>query len=122
MESKILAIPPIDVEAFRVSMRAAGIEDVVEPTLALFVEESAQLVASLAETSSRGDTEGIRRAAHALKGSAGNVRARELSAAAESLEAAAEAGDVAAATALVELAHREHAYVVSYLAENGLGQ
>lgn len=119
---RILSVPPIDLDAFRLSMQAAGIEEIVEPTLAMFAEESAGLIATLKEAVASGDAESVRRSAHALKGSAGNVRARELSKAAESMEEAAEQGALEGLAALVESAGREHAAVVEHLRENGLVQ
>ena len=47
-QSPTLSVPPIDLDAFRLSMQAAGIEEIVEPTLAMFAEESKGLVAASA--------------------------------------------------------------------------
>ena len=119
-QTRTISVPPIDLDAFRLSMQAAGIEEIVEPTLAMFAEESGGLVAAITEAVAAGDAETARRAAHALKGSAGNVRARELSRTAESIEEAAEQGALDSLPALVDAARTEHESVVTYLRQKDL--
>ena len=113
------ASPPIDLEGFRLAMRKADIEEIVEPALEVFVEESQRLVSTLEEAHSAGDADTLRRAAHTLKGSAGNVHAGELARRAGTLEAAAERGDLAGAKALIESAAAEYAAVIDHLEQNG---
>lgn len=122
MDDSTVASPPLDIEAFRLSMRTAGVEEIVEPTLVVFAEEAAKLVATLRNAVRRTDSEEARRAAHTLKGSAGNVRARELARVAESLERLAEQADFGAAEALLDVADNEYAAVIEHLHMNGLGQ
>jgi HPt (histidine-containing phosphotransfer) domain-containing protein len=116
-----VAAPPVDVEGFRASMRAVGIEDIVEPTLQLFVQEGAGLVSSLETFFAVGDVESLRRAAHTLKGSSGNVHAGSLARAALSLETLARQGEVAGAEGAIAEVRREYAAVVEFLTARGVG-
>ncbi|MEQ1856527.1 MAG: Hpt domain-containing protein [Longimicrobiales bacterium] len=111
---------PLDLEGFRNSMQAAGIEEIVEPTLQLFVEESDGLLTALEASVATSDTEGLRKAAHKLKGSSGNVHARHLSELAEGLEHLACGGDLAPAGRLVAQARREYAAVRDFLTKQGV--
>ncbi len=69
---------PVDLEGFRALMREAGVEDVVDTTVAIYLEESPVLFAGLEESATAGDTEGTRRRAHSLKSSSGNIHANRL--------------------------------------------
>jgi HPt (histidine-containing phosphotransfer) domain-containing protein len=109
--------PPVDLDEFRSAMRAAGIEDIVEPMLELFVSEAAKGMEQLANAMSAGDLDGVGRIAHSLKSSAGNIRARALADLLQQLESAAAQGDGATASSLVGPIETEHAAAVEYLAE-----
>ncbi|MBM4185112.1 MAG: Hpt domain-containing protein [Gemmatimonadetes bacterium] len=121
MEEVTLGVrAPLDLEGFRNSMQAAGIEEIVEPTLQLFVEESAGLMAALEESLAASDAESLRKAAHKLKGSSGNVHARHLSELAEGLEHIARGGDLSTAPRLVAQTRREYGAVREFLARQGV--
>ncbi len=111
---------PLDLDGFRSSMQAAGIEEIVEPTLQLFVEESASMLNALEAAVAATDPEGLRKAAHKLKGSSGNVHARHLSELAEGLEHIARGGDLGQAGRLVAQARREYTAVLDFLAKQGV--
>jgi HPt (histidine-containing phosphotransfer) domain-containing protein len=111
----------VDLDEFRSSMRAAGIEEVVEPILALFAQEGPKGVASISAALSAGDMEGVRRAAHSLKSSAGNIRAKALAELLQQLENAAEARDSRRVVSLAESVGLEHDAVLKYLAPFGAG-
>lgn len=83
---------PVDVAAFRETMREAGIEEIVEPTLLLYVQEAPKLFEKLSAALERDDLEATRTCAHALKSSSLNIRAERLAGLLEELEAAAEGG------------------------------
>ena len=102
-------------------MRAAGIEDIIEPMLDLFVTEAAKGMDLLAAAMSAGDLDALGRAAHSLKSSAGNVRAKALAGVLQELETAASQGDAAAAARLLETARAEHAAAQRYLDERRKG-
>ena len=98
-------------------MRAAGIEDIIEPMLDLFVTESAKGMELVERARSAGDLDALGRAAHSLKSSAGNVRAKALAEVLQKLETAATQGDGATTALLIVAARAEHAAALRYLAE-----
>jgi len=110
------ASPPVDLDEFRSAMRAAGIEDIIEPMLELFATEAAKGMEQIASAAAAGDLEALARAAHSLKSSAGNVRARALAGALQELETAATQGDGATAARLAEAVRVEHDSAQQYLA------
>ena len=89
--------------------------------IALFLEQGAARIEAAAAGCGDGDAEGVERAAHALKSSAGNVGAVRLQQAAEDAERAAESGDVEALNALVDALSTEYsaaaAALTGFLAE-----
>jgi len=109
--------PPVDLDEFRSAMRAAGIEDIVEPMLELFVTEAAKGMDHLRAAAAAGDLDAVGRVAHSLKSSAGNVRAKSLADLLQQLENAAAEGDRAKVSSLVGLIETDHAATVEYLAE-----
>jgi len=112
--------PPIDVEQFRAAMRASGIEEIVIPMLELFAQEAPKGMDALEAAMAAGDLEAVNRAAHALKSSAGNVRARELAGLLQELESAARAKDAAKAGRLFESAKDACTAALGQLAELGI--
>ena len=111
---------PIDVDGFRSSMRAVGIEEIVEPTLVIFVEEARQIFADLSAGVSGGDVEMVRTAAHKLKSSSGNVWAHDLSVLLAEMETAAESGDSPATAEIFRRAKPEYEAVISHLVSLGV--
>jgi HPt (histidine-containing phosphotransfer) domain-containing protein len=109
--------PPVDLDEFRSAMRAAGIEDIVDPMLELFESEGAKGMTQLASAMAAGDLDSLGRAAHSLKSSAGNIRARALAALLQDLESAAMEGDRAKTASLLGRVEAAHAEAVRYLAE-----
>jgi HPt (histidine-containing phosphotransfer) domain-containing protein len=108
--------PPVDLVEFRSAMRAAGIEDIVEPMLELFVTEAAKGMEQLRSATSAGDLDVVGRIAHSLKSSAGNVRAKGLADLLQELENAAAQGDRAKVAKLTGPIEREHRAAVAYIA------
>jgi HPt (histidine-containing phosphotransfer) domain-containing protein len=109
--------PPVDLDEFRSAMRAAGIEDIVEPMLELFATEAAKGMAQLSSGMAAGDLVSVSRSAHSLKSSAGNIRAKALAALLQELETAAAEGDRPAAARLIGPVEAAHAAVARFLAE-----
>jgi len=109
--------PPVDLDEFRSAMRAAGIEDIVEPMLDLFVTEAAKGMEQLRAAMAAGDLDTVGRVAHSLKSSAGNIRAKSLADVLQQLETAVAQGDRAIVSSLVGRIETEHAAAVEYLAE-----
>jgi HPt (histidine-containing phosphotransfer) domain-containing protein len=109
--------PPVDLDELRGAMRAAGIEDIVEPLLDLFTTEGEKGMSQLSSASAAGDLDALGRTAHSLKSSAGNIRAKTLAGLLQELENAASEGDRAKAASLLPLVEAEHAAAVRYLAD-----
>jgi CheY-like chemotaxis protein len=80
--------------------RVGGDPKVLEEVIRLFLEDCPRLMGALAAGLADGNTQSVHRAAHALKGSAGNFDAIEVCATAQRLEARAREGDLEAARTL----------------------
>ena len=111
--------PPVDLEAFRATMREAGVEEIVDSTVALYVEQAERIFAALSAAVVAGDTEAVRANAHSLKSASGNVWAVRLAELLNELERAATAGDLTAAVEVYETVKPEYESVVEYLSESG---
>lgn len=70
----VLALPVLDVETLHRRIP----EDAVPELLPAFLEEAEELTARLQTLWSQGDSAGARRAAHALKGTGGNMAAEQV--------------------------------------------
>jgi len=106
---------PVDLEGFRALMREAGVEDVVDTTVAIYLEESPKIFAQIETAVASGDAEAVRRAAHSLKSASGSIHAKRLYELLQGMEALGRAGDLAGVRdAIVEL-RAEFAAVMSYL-------
>lgn len=106
---------PVDLEGFRAAMRLAGVEEVVEPTLEIYVEEAGALFDRIVEASRAGDLEGVRAGAHSLKSSSANIRAHRLAELFGALEGEAQMLDHARVKASLEQLEREFERVMAYL-------
>ncbi len=74
--------------------RVGGSEQLLHEIIGLFLEDCPQLVEDIRRGLARGDAPAVSRAAHTLKGSAGNFDAKEVTALAQRLEARAREGDL----------------------------
>jgi two-component system sensor histidine kinase/response regulator len=74
--------------------RVGGDPQLLREVIGLFLEDCPRLVAAIREGLAAGDTEAVHRAAHALKGSAGNFDATDVTALAQRLEARALEGSL----------------------------
>ena len=106
----------MDIDGFRAAMREDGIEEIVEPTLALYVREAARLFSDLSGAVAAGDVETVRRTAHTLKSSSMNIRATELAGLLERLETAAGWEDTDRIEGLFGRVRDAYEAVVTYLA------
>jgi HPt (histidine-containing phosphotransfer) domain-containing protein len=75
------------------SSQAGGDAELVLELLALFAETLPDMVGNIQDKMASGDAPGVARAAHLLKGSSGNMGAKDLYDAAAGLEIAAQACD-----------------------------
>jgi HPt (histidine-containing phosphotransfer) domain-containing protein len=113
--------PPIDLEEFRAAMRASGIEEIVMPMLQLFAQEAPKGMAALSSAMSGSDLEAVNRAAHSLKSSAGNVRAKTLADLLQELENAAKGKDGATVSRLFASVQTAYDATLVQLTELGIG-
>jgi HPt (histidine-containing phosphotransfer) domain-containing protein len=97
--------PAVDLAV--VMARLNGDRDLLAELAGLYLEDEPALVAQLRDAVGRGDAEGVRRAAHALKGSVANFAAADAQAAAFALEQAGRNRDLAAAPTLLDALHAE---------------
>ena len=104
--------PPVDLAAFRGTMREAGAEAAVDGILATFASTLPQRLEALAEASRGGEAEAIQRAAHAFRSAAATIGAHRLAQLLEAMEASARSGDVARAQGGLQDVSRE-AQIVS---------
>jgi HPt (histidine-containing phosphotransfer) domain-containing protein len=107
--------PFVDLDAFRLEMREAGIEEVVEPTVQAYLQEVPDRVRTLEKALEAGDLEGVARAAHAMKSAAGVIRARTFSQMLGRLELAGYDGDAEAVVTIWEQARNEGQAVADFL-------
>jgi CheY-like chemotaxis protein len=69
---------PVDLEAFRMDMRDAGIESVVEVAVQAYLEETPGRMVTLEEAVHAGDMRTVELEAHGMKSSSKNIRAHRL--------------------------------------------
>lgn len=79
-----------------------GEPDVLEDVLRMFLQEVPQRMDKLRIALAAGNIEEVHRAAHSLKGSAGNIGAQSLFAVCKTLDDVSKAGDLVAAADLVD--------------------
>jgi PAS domain S-box-containing protein len=106
---------PVDLDAFRREMRAAGVEEAVDAILDTFVQSAGERIAALSTALASGEATAIKRAAHAFKSSAGTIGAKGLATLLQQVEALAEAGDIAQARSLADRFAKESAAVTAYV-------
>ncbi len=94
-----------------------GEPDILTELVDLFLEDAEPRLSTLREAIASGDAEGVERAAHTLKGSAGNMGARRMSMIAASLQDAGTSGDLSGAATLVEDLETEYSRVKPALEE-----
>lgn len=111
-----VAAPPVDLDAFRRTMREAGVEEAVDSMLQVFAGDAPQRIAALAQAVEAGDARAIERAAHAFKSAAGAITAHQLAEHLRIVELAAKAGDVDRARSLFPAARQATEAVLDQLA------
>ena len=88
-----------------------GDRDLVIEVMDLFLEDAPQRIEAIVSAVDGGDPDELMRAAHSLKGSAGNVGARGLSGLCANLEQRGRNGSVAGTQMICMALHREFAAV-----------
>ncbi|HXQ29154.1 MAG TPA: response regulator [Gemmatimonadales bacterium] len=107
-----LAAPPVDLESFRQTLRDAGAEEAVDTILDTFLEQAPERLGALTAAATARQGDAIMRAAHALRGAAATIGARELAGLLEHMEHAAQAGLVPEAVAELERVETAAAAVI----------
>jgi HPt (histidine-containing phosphotransfer) domain-containing protein len=106
---------PVDLEGFRATMRQAGVEEVVDTTLAIYVGDAPVIFAGLEAAVAAGDTDGVRRSAHSLKSASGNIRANRLYGLLQAMEKLGRDGDAEGVRAAWPELNAEFSAVMAYL-------
>jgi protein-histidine pros-kinase len=106
--------PPVDLDGFRRSLAAEGMEDLVDDVLSTFVRETPRLLVELTDAGWTDDRVRLAEIAHAMRSSAGAIGATGLAATLAALEAAA-TGEDGRTGGLVTRVVREYDTVVTYL-------
>jgi PAS domain S-box-containing protein len=106
---------PVDLDAFRHEMRAAGAEEAVDPVLDTFLQSAPERVAALTTALAAGTAPEIERAAHAFKSASATIGAKVLATLLQQMEVAGKAGDVTGARRVGEGLLRESEAVLAYL-------
>jgi HPt (histidine-containing phosphotransfer) domain-containing protein len=107
--------PPIDIDRFRLLMREAGVESVVEAALVTFRRDAPVRLEQLRHSLTSGDPNRIDMAARALKAPASNVHATRLAELLIRMETCAEESNVAGARALMPETERALEAAMAYL-------
>ena len=90
-----------------------GEPDVLKELFTLFLEDVPDRIARLRAAWQAGDAVGVQRAAHSLKGSAGNIGATKLHAVCAVLDAQGRSGDLAPLAPMVASLDAEYARVAA---------
>ena len=109
------AAVPVDLEAFRSTLREAGAEEAVDSILDTFARQSPERMAVLVAALTSRVAPDVARAAHALRGAAGTIGAHGLAGLLGRMETAAREGDVDRARDDLQAAQSELTAVLDYL-------
>jgi len=111
---------PVDLEGFRLTMRRAGVGEVVDSILEVYAEEAGPLFQELRTAVDEGDTERIREVSHSLKSSSANIWARDAAALFQTMEGAATMQDTTAVAETFALLGPEFDRVMDFLSATGV--
>jgi HPt (histidine-containing phosphotransfer) domain-containing protein len=106
------ALDPAVIDTLR-QLTPPGEPDVLKEVLQLFLEDVPVRVNRLRAAWTAGDATEVQRAAHSLKGSAGNIGARDMLAVCRLLDDRGKAGDLSGAGHLVDSLDHEFARVTA---------
>ena len=109
--------PPVQIEAFRAEMRAAGIEEVADEAIAAFMEETPDRMDGVGAALAQGDAATAGKLGHAIKSAAGGIRAVRLAELAAAMEQAGKGGDLDQARQLAPELQREGEAVFRFLTD-----
>lgn len=110
-------VAPVDLEGFRTSMEAAGIGEIVDVTVDVYLDEASSLFQQLVGAAAEGDMGTVEARAHTLKSSSANVWANRVSAMFAEVEGAARDGASESVASAMDALRAEFDAVVRYLSE-----
>ena len=113
--AKAAPAAPVDLEAFRDTMREAGAEAAVDGIVALFGAGARERLAAVRAALGTGDAGAIAKAAHAFRSAAGTVGAQRLAALLQEVEGAARDGAVERARGYLPRLTGEVQTILQYL-------
>jgi HPt (histidine-containing phosphotransfer) domain-containing protein len=102
----------VDVERFRAELSEAGVEEMLGPLLATFVEDAPVRFAALERAVASGDAKAIETASHAFKSGAGTIHATVLATELAAAEIAARGGHLESISCLFVEIRSEHLAVL----------
>lgn len=108
-------LDPVVLESLR-QLTAPGEPDVLAQVCQLFLEDAPARIETLRRAQAAGEAVGVQRAAHSLKGSAGNLGAKALLDVCRQLDDRARAGNLAGTADLVASLDVEYARVEAEIA------
>ncbi|HEV2671859.1 MAG TPA: response regulator [Gemmatimonadales bacterium] len=111
----VTASPPVDFDGFRTMLREAGAEEALYSILDTFLRLAPDRLAALATATASGSEMEMAKAAHAFRGAAATIGARELAELLERVETAARAGELDAARDAFERVGPVAHAVIEYL-------
>ena len=107
--------PPVELDGFREAMRAADLEEIVEVTIEVYVEEAPQTFEQLAAGVAEGKLDVVSACAHSLKSSSYNVWAKGVAGMFAIMEDAARDADTALVNETWTKAEPEFRRVMDFL-------
>jgi HPt (histidine-containing phosphotransfer) domain-containing protein len=105
----------VDLDGFRAIMREAGVEEVVDATIDIYLAEAPGLFAALDGAVTNGVPEDVRRTAHSLKSASGNIRATRFPGLLQAAENLGRDGDMEGARTAFDELRAEYRRVIDFL-------
>jgi HPt (histidine-containing phosphotransfer) domain-containing protein len=96
-------------------MREAGVEEVVDTTVDIYLDEAPGIFSGIEQAIVEGDSDRTRKGAHSLKSASGNIRANRLYGLLQSMEGLGKAADVEGSRSALPELRAEFDAVMEYL-------
>jgi CheY-like chemotaxis protein len=109
------SVPPVDLDGFRMMLREAGAEEALYSVLDTFLRSAPDRLAAIATAATSGTATDIVKAAHAFRGAAATIGARELADVLAHVEKTARAGELDTAREACERVGPVAHSVIDYL-------
>jgi len=106
---------PVDLDAFRTTLREAGAEEAIDSILETFIRQAPERLTALTAAFANKQSDAIMRAAHALRGAAATIGAQHLAGLLERIEVAARERGATLLDGDLEEVQAEAAAVLDYL-------